>query len=320
MNRRRALVVTTPAAAAARTSGATLRANEVVELLAATGYDVRRTTPSGLSKVSQDVDLAVAVSYSCAGAVPQLRARAPRLWLDAVDSWLLVDGSGVARGRVSYALRAGRDAWRLARMGSADLVTYISAADLRHDRGTIRAGRRLVLPGRASVPTAATTTTGRRVVVAGDWSYPPNRIGLQWFARRVLPELEHLAPGGWWHVDVYGDAPPVDQSDRLRQLGYAEQPSALYRLGDVHAAPVPFGGGVKRKVLSPLLAGLPVVTTRSGAHGLRRHLLLDVEQRAPAFAAALASRLESLPVVAPVPASDILDQDDSAAVSAWLRQ
>jgi hypothetical protein len=317
---RRALVVTTPAAAARRTSGATLRADEVVALLQSTGHTVLRTTPQELRNLTCDADLAVAVSYACACALPDLRARAPRLWLDAVDSWLLVNGSGLLRGRPSYALRAARDAWRIARMGRPDLVTYISGADLRQDRGTISGSRLLVLPGQSPAVTAAAEGTERRLVIAGDWSYPPNRDGLRWFLRRVLPELEQLAPADAWHVAVYGDAAVVLDTERVRYVGYVADAGELYREGDVHAAPVQFGGGVKRKVLSPLLAGLPVVTTPAGAHGLRAHPLLDVQRGPRGFAAAVARRLcHDASASSPVSAHEVLDQDDSALVTAWLR-
>jgi hypothetical protein len=316
---RRALVVTTPAAAASRTSGATLRADEVVRLLESSGYTVARTTPLGLRDLPGDADIAVAVSYVCAGALPKLRARVPRLWLDAVDSWLLVNGSGLLRGHPSYAVRAARDAWQLARVGQLDLVTYISGADLRDDRGTIAGARRLVLPGRSPTVIAGPRAAQRRLVLAGDWSYPPNRSGLRWFLRRVLPELERRVPDGSWHVVVYGDDPPGQASYRVHHAGYVASEGPLYRAGDVHAAPVHFGGGVKRKVLSPLLAGLPVVTTPAGVHGLRPHPLLDVHRGAFGFAAAVARRLRDDRPVSPVPAHEVLDRDDAAVVTAWLR-
>lgn len=320
MAERSALVVTTPAAAAARTSGATVRADEVVGLLRKCGYAVARTTAAGLRHERQDVDLAVAVSYACARSLFELRRRADRVWLDAVDSWLLVDGSGLRRGRPSYALRAGRDAWHLARMPRPDLVTYISGADLRADRGTIRARRRLVLPGQTCpLPAGPAKSVGRRIVLAGDWNYPPNRHGLKWFLTRVLPELERRQPTDDWTVVVYGAEAGVHSDGRLQVAGYAADASALHRVGDLHAAPIHFGGGVKRKVLFPLLAGLAVVTTPTGAHGLRPHPLLDVRRTASGFAAALAVRLDTPPVFVPVVAKDVLDRDDSMAVETWLR-
>jgi hypothetical protein len=318
-----ALVVTTPAAAGTMTNGATLRADEVVKLLEDTGYRVTRTTTASLAGAPARADLAVAVSYACAGAVADLRRRAPRVWLDAVDSWLLVNSSGLRSGRPSYALRALRDGGRLMRMPPADLLTYISGADLNADRGSVRARRRLVLPGSTTPPTPTPnrlpSRDGRRIVLTGDWAYPPNRDGLAWFVKDVLPRVEEQRPASDWKVVVYGRG-PSGGGGRIRLAGYAQSPGDLYREGDVHAAPVRFGAGVKRKVLLPLLAGLPVVTTPAGAHGLRSHPLLAVRQRPEGFAAALAVALAADGPPSPARGVDLRDRDDTGAVIDWLRR
>lgn len=320
MPKRSALVVTVPAAAGPRTNGASLRADEVVRLLEDTGHVISRTTPGELRHAPRRADLAVAVSYACAGTVRELRARAPRVWMDTVDSWLLVNGSGMRAGRAAYALRAARDAWRLLTMPKPDLVTWISGADLAADRGTVRGARHLVLPGRApAAPVAVAPGNARRVVLAGDWDYPPNRDGLEWFLTTVVPRMQLLLPDDGWHVAVYGAGAPDAQAARVQVLGYARSAEEIYRSLDVHAAPVRFGGGVKRKVLSPLLAGLPVVTTTAGSHGLRGHHLLAVHDDPMSFAAAVIGLLQAPAQVRPVPLEVLLDRDDSAAVEDWLR-
>lgn len=316
---RTALVVTTHAADGSQENGATLRAAEVVQLLTETGHRVVRTTVTGMPRVAGRFDVGVAVSYACAGALRALRHRSDRVWLDAVDSWILVNGSALRRGRASYALRAVRDGSRLAQMAEPDLLTYISRADLDSDHGTVRGRLRLVLPGRTPPVVGAPGSAGRRAVLAGDWTYPPNRDGLRWFTCAVMPLLEGHA--GAWHVALYGPGLAETSSSRIRNLGYVADPTMLYRDDDVHVAPVRFGGGVKRKVLMPLLSGLPVVTTSAGAHGLRAHRLLDVRDGHASFAAALAQRLGSAqPRPAPVPPGDVLDQDDSMHVIDWLQR
>ncbi len=314
---RTALVVTTPTAASSVTNGGSLRVDEVVAALSAAGYGVRRTQVRDLDRVPGQFDLGVAVSYTTAPAVRTLQLRAGRVWLDAVDSWLLVNGSGMRSGRPSYLVRAVRDGARLARAAAPDLVTYISAADLERDGRTVRGARRLVLPARAA-PAPGRASSGRRVVLTGDWDYPPNRHGLMWFTRRVLPLLQRSSADEI-PVVVYGPGGALRGVPALRQLGYAADPSELYLDGDVHAAPVHFGAGVKRKVLQPLVAGLPVVTTAAGAHGLRAHPLLDVCGSAHDFASALAARLAQAPVRRAAALSALVDRDDSLAVMRWLR-
>ena len=319
MPERRALLVTTRSASLAWSSGATLRADEVEQLLVESGHAVERRDARSVDAAGPTYDMLVGVSYACAGAVRRLHGRARRTWLDAVDSWLLVNGSAVRSGHPSYGVRAVRDAARLAALPRVDLVTYISAADLAQDRGTVRGRRRLVLP--CSVPGHGLSAeeASPRIVLAGDWEYAPNRDGLAWFLREVLPHLRRLRPEQ--DVVVYGrGAERLPAMLGVRVLGYAEDARELHRAGDVHAAPVRFGGGVKRKVVQPLLLGLPVVTTRAGAHGLRPHPSLRVHEDAKAFAGALATQLERTPSVQPVAAADVVDRDDRLSVLAWATE
>ncbi len=303
----RALVVTTPAAAASTSNGAALRVGDVVAVLEKAGYAADLVTNP--AQATGRHCLGVLVSYASARHARALRRHTGRVWLDAVDSWLLVDRSGLAAGHPSYLARAARDAAVLAAMPTPDLVTWISGADRALDRWTVRGRGRFVLPGRGTAPALA-PAQGRRAVLAGDWDYAPNRDGLAWFRDRCLSLLEADLSGTDWHVDLYGaGAPPLP--GRWVVHGQVADPTQLYRVGDVHLAPVGHGAGVKRKVLTPLLAGLPVVTTPSGAHGLRAHPLLSVASTPAAFAAAAAAGLRASDEQAPVPLSALVDADDT---------
>jgi hypothetical protein len=310
----RALVLTTPAAGRAATSGASLRVEDVCAALVASGF-VPHLIQRHELRAAPRACLGVAVSYAVAPALRALRARTGPLWLDAVDSWLEVDLSGLRAGHLSYLARLVRDGVRLGTVPTPDLLTYISDGDRRADRATVRGRRRWVLPGRArSVDLLPQQEP--RAVLAGDWGYTPNGDGLRWFSRDVLPELELLRPEPSWRIDVYGQHAPR-LAGRLRVHGFAPE-GELYRHGDVHLAPVHHGGGVKRKVLQALLAGLPVVTTAAGAHGLRPHPLLDVTTSAVAFAAAAAARLGNGTTSQRPALEDLVDADDRPAIVGWL--
>jgi hypothetical protein len=318
MRERSAIVVSTSTGASGQVNGASMRVGEIADLLQHCGYAVHRATAAQVAATSARHDLGVAVSYACAGVIRRLRDCSERTWLDAVDSWLAVNGSGLRSGRPAYGFRTARDAGRLLRMPPPDLLTYISRADLAADRSTVRGSLRLVLPGQVPGLTAS-PGTGRRLVLAGDWSYPPNADGLRLFWNRVLPTLEpHLARLGA-AVDVYGSKVPDLRSPALRHVGYAEDARELYREGDVHVALVRFGGGVKRKVLQPLLSGLPVVTTPAGARGLRVHPLLDVHERPSELAAAILRRLTGPVKARPANSEELIDADDTAFITSWLR-
>jgi hypothetical protein len=309
VSRHRALVVVTPTAAAARESGATLRVEDVCAALRDGGHDPRVVTARELDRQSGGWCTGVVVSYAGAGTLRRLRLLTARTWLDAVDSWLLVDGSGLRAGHLSYAARGVRDGVRLLAAPTPDLATWISGADLISDRGTVRGRRRLVLPGGLTATAVGPPSpAGPRLVLAGAWTYSPNADGLRWMIREVVPLLDR-------EVDVYGHG--ACPAAGLRVHGHVDAASSLYRQGDVHLAPVRFGGGVKRKVLQPLLAGLHVVTTPAGAHGLQAHPLLLVADAPAAFAAAATTALRKPAGMPPRPAS-VLDRNDRDAVVDWI--
>jgi hypothetical protein len=314
MDEHRALVAVTPTAARTRQSGASLRVDDVVELLEQSGFAVDVTPyPQIRATSSAAWCLGVAVSYASASALRPLRRRARALWLDVMDSWLTVNGSGIAAGHPAYAARFGRDAVRLAAAPRVDLATYISGRDRSADRGTVAARRRLVLPGRpAVVELLPATTSGARVVLTGDWDYTPNRDALDWLSEHVLPHLPGVP------VHLYGPGQPPSVPEQGVQHGYVTDARELYREGDVHLAPVRFGGGVKRKVLTPLLAGLPVVARPAAAHGLREHPLLDVAYTGEAFAAAVRRRLAGRRPAVPPDPRELYDADETEQVRAWL--
>lgn len=311
MTAHRALVVVTPTAAGTRVSGASLRVDDVLAMLARGRHQAVVTTRADLPAQPAGWCTGVAVSYASAGSLRPLRRLANRIWLDAVDSWMLLNGSGLRAGHPGYAARAVRDASRLLTAPVPDLVTWISSADRAGDHGTVRGRRALVLPGRAHpVPPGPPALDGPRLVLSGDWRYPPNADGLRWLVTHVLPLLDRP-------VDVYGAGPVADAAG-LRRHGYVPDPGALVRQGDVHLAPVRFGAGVKRKVLQPLLAGLPVVTTPNGAHGLRPHPLLAVARDPASFAACALDALAGSPSAPPI-ADELLDGDDGDQIEQWLR-
>lgn len=313
----RALVVTTRTAAAGG-NGASLRVADVLAVLGRAGYEAEVVTDP--ERATGQHCLGVLVSYVSARHARAVGRRTGRVWLDVVDSWALVDGSGIAAGHPSYAARALRDVAVLTAAPSPDLVTWISGADRALDRWTVRGRLRLVLPaGGAAAHTALPSSGGPRAVLAGDWAYAANADGLRWFTRRVLPLLERELPEATWSAHVYGpSAPPLPA--RLSVHGHVADESTLYRQGDVHLAPLRHGGGVKRKVLSPLLAGLPVVSTPSGAHGLQPHPLLDVARTPRRFAAATAARLRAAPHGEAPRLPSLVDADDTGELLAWLAE
>jgi len=127
-------------------------------------------------------------------------------------------------------------------------------------------------------------------------SASPNEDALLYLVREVLPIF--------WeeHPDVVLNVVGADMSDsvralegeRVRIVGYVDDPAEWLSRARLHANPMRFGSGVKLKFLDSLAAGLPFVTTTIGAEGLplgdlRSSLVADE----PAQIAASMSRLYS---------------------------
>lgn len=186
----------------------------------------------------------------------------------------------------------------------ADGVTYISAEDRDADAARVRA-----LPPASVVPNGVqsdlfdvaltTPPAGGYLAWLADWTYAPNRESYAWFVDQVAPQLpdDVLA-----RVRTFGAGDPRrsrNADDRAHRLvahaGFVDPLSAVYDGARGIVAPVVRGAGVNNKVLEPLAAGRPVVTTRVGTRGLPSTITehLRVGATGDGFAAAILDLLGS---------------------------
>jgi polysaccharide biosynthesis protein PslH len=124
-------------------------------------------------------------------------------------------------------------------------------------------------------------TRSQDVLFIGKMSYPPNRDGVHYFCRRILPLILAERPGV--RLRVVG-APPPEGLDRLRDSGAVElagavaDPPRLYAACALSVVPLRAGSGVRGKILESMALGRPVVTTSMGCEGLEvthgEHLLI----------------------------------------------
>ena len=105
----------------------------------------------------------------------------------------------------------------------------------------------------------------------GSFRHLPNQEALDWFVRKVLPQIRAKEPRA--RLIVIGSDPPPrhslpeadgDRADRLRRRR-SRAARALLRCSSV---PILSGSGVRVKLLEAFAAGIPVVSTRLGAEGL----------------------------------------------------
>lgn len=115
----------------------------------------------------------------------------------------------------------------------------------------------------AAPPRAADRTPGRRVVMVGNFGYPPNVEGAHWFINEVLPLAQRVGAT----VDFVIAGPG---SERLVPygVGFTTDLAALYATADVVVVPLLSGSGSRIKAIEAFAAGVPVVGTSVGLSGL----------------------------------------------------
>lgn len=173
----------------------------------------------------------------------------------------------------------------------ADGAIAISGPDARHFREITATPVHVVgdLGHPRDMSVAATTDREARepamLFVGGPMGI--NVHGIEWFLEEVLPEVRREMPGAeLWLVGGICDAvrrtPPG-----VRRMGFVPDVEPLYRRASVVINPQRFGTGLSIKSIDALRRGMPLVTTSTGARGLRDEdadVLLEADA-AEAFAA-----------------------------------
>ncbi|MCA9450090.1 MAG: glycosyltransferase family 4 protein, partial [Candidatus Omnitrophica bacterium] len=97
----------------------------------------------------------------------------------------------------------------------------------------------------------------------GRLDYPPNRKGLEWFSREVVPNIPDSDRQRFvWKV--VGRPVPSEPMLPLDFLGFVEDLEPVFEAADFVFSPILHGSGTALKVLDSLAAGLPLVSTPHG--------------------------------------------------------
>jgi glycosyltransferase involved in cell wall biosynthesis len=156
----------------------------------------------------------------------------------------------------------------LARSAEAWMVSEADAAAARElcPQATLRLVPNVVDVS-AIVPVEP-DVSARRALFVGNFTYEPNRTGLDFLVEQVLPRVwERLSDARLRLVGAGLDTPPSDDP-RVEALGFVDDLADAY--AGVSAAVVPLlqGGGTPLKFVEALAYGLPVVATPRAAAGL----------------------------------------------------
>ena len=141
---------------------------------------------------------------------------------------------------------------------------------------------------------------GAHIIHLGTMFWPPNVEGVLWFAREVMPLIVRETPEA--HFTIVGKNPPPEVqalaepgallADQISVTGFVADPEPQLARSRVFIVPVRAGGGMRVKIIDGWHWGLPIVSTKIGAEGIRtrpgENILLADE---PADFAAAVNRL-----------------------------
>lgn len=103
-------------------------------------------------------------------------------------------------------------------------------------------------------------------VLFGAWNRPENYEGLLWFCEKVLPhcDISCVVIGGGMSEDVKRKA----ECDKLKCVGFVDNPYTLIASSVALIAPIFQGAGVKVKVVESLALGIPIIGTDIAFEGI----------------------------------------------------
>jgi polysaccharide biosynthesis protein PslH len=231
--------------------------------------------PALVRAVAQRLDAAsadVVIADQLASAMACLAAGAPEAMRSIYNAnnieWRLRAGGGrTERLRWAGIRRLERDvlaafgqSWMVSEADRAGALALCPGADVRVIPNVLDLGG----VGPVDRPAAEPV-----VLIVGSFDYQPNRRGLQWLVREVMPRVWQARPDA--RLRVVGRWPgqawdPGD--DRVEVQGFVPDIAAAYAGARCCVAPLVVGGGTPLKVVEALAYGLPLVATTTAVGAL----------------------------------------------------
>ncbi|MBU3956756.1 glycosyltransferase family 4 protein [Patescibacteria group bacterium] len=113
----------------------------------------------------------------------------------------------------------------------------------------------------------------KNILFIGLLSWWPNKDAVLWFYQRIFPLVKKKVPQAKFLV--VGTNPPeeikkIDEQDgSVEVTGHVKDVSPYFKKTGVFVVPIRAGAGVRVKILDALASGLPIVSTRMAAEGIR---------------------------------------------------
>jgi glycosyltransferase involved in cell wall biosynthesis len=104
------------------------------------------------------------------------------------------------------------------------------------------------------------------VVLMGSGGWLPNARGTAWFLHEVWPQVRGALPGAFLHL--FGEPGPAPGGPGVVLHGTLQDSRRAFAPNSVLVVPLPFGSGIRMRILEAWARGVPVVATPQGADGL----------------------------------------------------
>jgi glycosyltransferase involved in cell wall biosynthesis len=112
----------------------------------------------------------------------------------------------------------------------------------------------------------------KNILFVGLLSWWPNKDGILWFYHKIYPKIKQSDPQV--RLQIIGANPDTKIKEiaaadsSVEVLGYVRNLDKYYKKAGVFISPIRAGAGIRIKILQALSAGIPVVSTHTGATGL----------------------------------------------------
>ncbi|MFU8831112.1 MAG: glycosyltransferase family 4 protein, partial [Wenzhouxiangella sp.] len=243
--------------------------------------DLRYTPPAlrrAFDRLVKRADLVHLDILAVAGLIDRVPAATPVVLNEHnVESRLAMDRARVEQGRTRRWLRRlqarGLEKFEQHACNRADRVLTCSPVDQQRLAELSPAATFTVIPNGVDLerfqPGPPAKERPGSMIFVGQMGWFPNRDGVRFFMRDVLPRM---APRPDLKLQVIGHngsvRAPDGLADQVEFCGFVDDPRPLIQRAAVYIVPLRVGSGTRLKILEAMALGKAIVSTSIGAEGI----------------------------------------------------
>jgi glycosyltransferase involved in cell wall biosynthesis len=156
------------------------------------------------------------------------------------------------------------ETWMVSRVDVESALRLVPDASVRYVPNVVDV--RAIVPKRIVRPAAG--ASGTRILMVGDFTYPPNRKGRDLLVDSVLPLVWKSLPDVRLKIAGRAREDWHAPDARVEVVGFVDSLAELYAQADCVVVPIIEGAGSPIKFVEALAYGVPVIATPRAARGL----------------------------------------------------